>query len=245
MNIEEKVKDIYPTVGFNKTKKLLKIGDKRLRGIIEEYKLEKNGKVKIDLSDKNLCYLLGLIWSDGYLGLKSNTVYIECIESDMLRFKTILESISKWSYYRRERSGNITICSYLTDKNFYNFLVDNEYLIKSSSSPGKIWNLLPDFNRKYFLLGIIDGDGCFYFNKERYVRQLSITGSLNQNWELIEEIFSSLDIKYTISRLNGEKSGYSQIRITNKKDINKLGNFIFYDLIVLERKYQTYKLMIE
>lgn len=244
MEIVEKVKEFYPVNGFNKTKKILKIGDKKLRKIILENKLEKNSKVRIDFFNKNFVYILGLIWADGFLGLKSNTVYIECIEDDMLRFKPILESISNWSFYRRERENKPTINAYLTDKKFYDILVENNYLNKSKFSPIKIYSKIPDIMRKYFLLGVVDGDGCFYYNKKQYTRQFIITGSIEQDWSLFEDILNQINVKFSIIRRENKNSGYSQIRVTNKKDLIKVGEFIYGDMIVLDRKYESWKLSI-
>lgn len=242
MDILEKIKETYPIYGFNKTKKILKIGDIRLRKIILENKLEKNSKVKIDFFDKNFVYILGLIWADGYLGLKSNTIYLECIKDDMEQFKPILESISNWSFYERKREYKQTINAFISDKKFYTLLVGNDYLNKSKTSPNKINQIIPESMRKYFLLGIIDGDGCFYYNKKHYIRQFIITGSKNQDWFLFEHILNNLDVKFTIIRRSNEKSGYSQIRVTNKKDIIKIGEFIYEpDMIVLNRKYESWK----
>jgi hypothetical protein len=244
MEIVEKVKEFYPVNGFNKTKKILKIGDKKLRKIILENKLEKNSKVRIDFFNKNFVYILGLIWADGFLGLKGNTVYIECIEDDMLRFKPMLESISNWSFYRRERENKPTINAYLTDKKFYDILVENDYLNKSKFSPIKIYSKIPDIMRKYFLLGVVDGDGCFYYNKKQYTRQFIITGSIEQDWSLFEDMLNQINVKFSIIRRENKNSGYSQIRVTNKKDLIKVGEFIYGDMIVLDRKYESWKLSI-
>jgi hypothetical protein len=244
MEIIEKVKEIYPIHGFNKTKKILKIGDKRLRKIIIEYKLEKNSKVKMDFFDKNFIYLLGLIWADGYLGKKSYTIYIECAKEDMVKFKPILESISSWSFYERKREYKSTINAYLTDKKFYNILVDNDYQYKSKYSPIKIYSKIPDMMKKYFLLGIIDGDGCFYHNKKRYVRQFIITSSFEQDWSLFETILNDINVKHSTIRRNNKKSGYSQLRVTNKKDLIKVGEYIYDEMIVLDRKYESWRLTI-
>lgn len=244
MEIVDKVIELYPVNGFNRTKKLLKIGDKKLRNIILENKLEKNGKVEINFHNKMFVYTLGLIWADGSLSLKSNTIYIECIESDMINFKKVLCDVSTWSFYKRKREYKPTINAYITDKKFYKILVENDYLNKSNLSPHKIYSKIPNNIKKYFLLGLIDGDGCFYYNKKNYNRQFIITGSINQDWSLFENIFKELDIKYTIIRRINKKSGYSQIRVTNKKDIVKIGDFIYDDMIILNRKYELYKLCI-
>lgn len=242
--IIERVKEIYPIHGFNKTKKILKIGDVRLRKIIIENKLEKNSKVKVNFFDRNFVYILGLIWSDGYLGLRSNTIYIECVKDDMTMFKPVLESISNWSFYERYRDYRPTICAYITDKIFYDILIDNDYLNKSRVSPIKIYYKIPENMRRYFLLGLIDGDGCFYYNKKRYVRQFSITSFIDQDWSLLSDIFENNNINFSIIRRSNKNSGYSQIRITNKKDILKIGEIIYLDMVVLNRKYELWKLIV-
>lgn len=243
MEIVERVKEFYPVNGFNKTKKVLKIGDKKLRRIILENKLEKNSKVKIDFFNKNFVYILGLIWSDGYIN-KNKTIGIECVKDDMEKFKPILEDISSWSFYERRREYKPTINAYLNDKKFYNILSDNDYLNKNKLSPIKIYSKIPNIMRKYFLLGIVDGDGCFYYNKKQYIRQFIITGSIEQDWSLFEKIFNEINVKFSIIRRNNKNSGYSQIRVTNKKDIIKIGNFIYDEMLVLDRKYESWKLTI-
>ncbi len=244
MEIIEKVKEIYPIHGFNKTKKILKIGDKRLRRIIIEYRLEKNSKVKIDFFDKNFIYLLGLIWSDGYLSKKSYTIYIECIKEDMEKFKPILESISSWSFYERKREFKPMVNAYITDKKLYNILVENDYLYKSKFSPTKICSKIPDIMKKYFLLGIIDGDGCFYHNKKQYTRQFVITSRFEQDWSVFEKILDDINVKHSTIRRNNKKSAYSQLRVTNKRDLIKIGEYIYDEMIVLDRKYESWKLTI-
>lgn len=243
MDIIEKIKEFYPINGFNKTKKILKIGDKKLRKIILENKLEKNSKVKIDFFNKNFVYILGLIWSDGYIN-KNRTIGIECVKDDMEKFNPILENISSWSFYERKREYKPTINAYLTDKKFYDILVDNDYLNKSKFSPIKIYSKIPNIMKKYFLLGIIDGDGCFYYNKKQYTRQFIITGSIEQDWSLFEDIFNEINVKFSTIRRENKNSGYSQLRVTNKKDIIKIGEFIYDEMIVLDRKYESWKLTI-
>ncbi len=159
-------------------------------------------------------------------------------------FKPILEDISNWSFYKRKREYRPTINAYLSDKKFHNILVENDYLNKSKYSPCKIYYKLPDPMKKYFLLGVIDGDGCFYYNKKNYTRQFILTGSFEQDWSLFENIFNDINIRFSIIRKKNKNSGYSQFRVTNKKDIIKIGEFIYDDLIILDRKYKSWKLTI-
>ncbi len=243
MSIVEKVINFYPINGFNKTKEFLKIGDKKLRKIILENNLEKKSKVKIDFSDKKFIYTLGLLWSDGYIN-KNRTIGIECVEDDMMDFRKVLECVSIWSFYKREREFRPTINAYLNDKKMYDFLVENDYLVKSSYSPIKIYSKISKDMVSYFLLGIVDGDGCFYYNKKNYTRQFVLTSSIEQDWSIFERILIDIDVKYSIIRRVNKVSGYSQLRVTNKKDIIKIGEFIYKDMIVLNRKYESWKISI-
>ena len=123
--------------------------------------------------------------------------------------------------------------------------MENDYLEKSLKTPNKILSNIPNELVKYFLLGIIDGDGCFYYNRENYLRQFVISGTYNQDWNLFVEIFNKIGVeKYKIENYK-KKSEYSQIKITNKKDIKIIGDFIYSsiqeDNIGLNRKYKKYK----
>ena len=94
---------------------------------------------------------------------------------------------------------------------------------------------------------MVDGDGCFYY-KEKCACQFILTGTLYQDWILFDKIFNSIDVKCGLVRFTSKKTGYSQLRVTNKKDIKKIGNFIYStiedDNIGLVRKYEKYKLII-
>jgi hypothetical protein len=95
---------------------------------------------------------------------------------------------------------------------------------------------------------MIDGDGCFYFNEKYGLRQFTLTGSLNQDWSSFEKIFKELGVVYKIIRTPNSKTGSSQIRILNKENINKIGNYIYPNLlndIGLPRKFEKFKLIIQ
>lgn len=87
---------------------------------------------------------------------------------------------------------------------------------------------------------MIDGDGCFYY-KENLASQFVLAGTVNQNWSFFEKKFKELSTNYKIVITNSS----SVIRVTNKKDIKKIGNFVYStiddDNIGLRRKYEKYK----
>jgi len=97
--------------------------------------------------------------------------------------------------------------------------------------------------KKYFILGWIDADGCFYWNEKHKLRQFYISGSYEQKWDVFEKLLASLGIQYRVIRIN-KKIKYSNIRVTGRENINKLGKYIFDDIIPFQRKYDKYKLII-
>ena len=273
MNFEEFIINNYSTIGLKKCAEVLSTTKAKVQTIVNRHnlKLDKISKSiilsnrynktqeehKVNISkfttdiDSNSAYILGLLWADGYIHkIKSNPnkkydINLECVDDDMLYFRLILDKTGNWYYYTRKRGDYKPITKATTNnKKFLIFLTDNNYDLKSIKSPNKIINKLPDNLVKYFLLGVIDGDGCFYFNKKQYLRQFTISGSLKQDWSAFESIFDKLNIEYKINRKQNKKNGYSQIRITNKNNILKLGNYIYdtieIDNIGLPRKYNKY-----
>jgi len=258
MELIEQVKVLYPDFGTTDTAKMLRVRQTTIKKIVDENNLQKRRRIDIDdfynIEKKEIAYLLGLLWADGSLSRSDNNVSIECNRADMNYFREILDKVGKWSYYNRQRNDReinakpITN-AYICDSLLHKFLVENEYFEKSLKSPYKVTSKIPSNLIRYFLLGMVDGDGCFYFNKKQSARQFILTGTIYQDWTSFERIFNSLDVKCRFIRFSGKKSGYSQLRITNKKDIQKVGDFIYStiddDNIGLKRKYDKYKLIIE
>lgn len=78
--------------------------------------------------------------------------------------------------------------------------------------------------------------------------QFYLTGSIDQDWTSFINIFKSIDTNFKHIK-NSKKNKSSFIRVTNVKDIKKIGEFIYKtiseDNIGLKRKYEKYKLIIE
>jgi hypothetical protein len=193
--------------------------------------------IKIDISDKYFCYILGLLWGDGYL--YKGRVGISMISEDLEPLINIFNYIGSWKISRSSRKDyKEQITLRVSDKKLYSFLTSMDFDIKSKTSPNKILSVITEYNVKYFLRGLFDADGCFYLN--RNTRQCIITSNYSQNWDFLSSFYSSKGWKHSIGKQASKTGNRSFIRITNK-DILKFGNFIYNgDSFGIERKYNKF-----
>ncbi len=266
--IESNIINDYPSIGaklcsikynisYNKVmwireKFSLTINQELYRGIRQEYTKKAIRKKIIHNVDENIfmnnftkesVYLLGFIWGDGYIykNKNQNSINIECVSDDIIQLEPIINKTGLWKYYTRQREGRREQTTVNTsNKELCDFLIENDYQIKSKVSPNKIWNLIPLEYQNYFILGWIDADGCFYRNDKNNASQFYISGSYEQDWSVLELLFNNMNIKYNIQRIINKKSKYSCIRVTNKNDIIKIGNYIYIDIIPLRRKFEKF-----
>lgn len=221
----------------------------------EEYSVNPN--VFINCITNEAAYVLGLLWADGYISNSGRNRYIriECLSSDMEHFSKILNKTGNWNYSNRIRKNEkglnkkpVTVAN-ISNEPLYEFLTSVDFSEKSTESPDKMISLFKKDNLiKSFILGVIDGDGCFYFNKKYGLRQFTITSSFNQDWNYVEEIFKKSEIKYKIIRRENKTSGYSQIRVLNRENIKKIGDYIYGEETIeygLQRKIEKFKKIIE
>ena len=205
---------------------------------------------KIDSAEK--AYTLGFLWGDGHMtSYKTkdgiSDIHYPVLEITRIDLDLIKELFSVWgdwdATYRhranRKPQGQIILC----DKDFGWFLCQYDYLIKSITEPTKILSIIPNKLKSYWWRGLIDADGCFYTNKKEYLRQFSLASTFEQPWTEAEKLFTKLKIvKYDIQRRTVIKSKSSVIRISNRNDIIRLGDYIYAgdQSIGLQRKYEKF-----
>lgn len=225
---------------------------------IKPEKCNINPELFYKISTKEISYLLGLIWADGFLNPSKNgqnsNLGFTMVKEDIDIIKPMLEFIGKWNYYERKQpveTWKPSINVITNNKRILNFLIEHDFDKKSYISADKILSKIPDELKHYFFRGLIDGDGCFYYYKPENgstLRQFALASSYEQDWSYFEKLCNEKNIKYNIKRTIGKKSSSSVIRITNKDGILKLGEYIYKDLhednIGLVRKYEKYKLII-
>jgi hypothetical protein len=254
-------KDGINIKGINKTKIAIQHKASRLGIKVKDEYLSKNkslshkGKPQSKLClvratnfrnpDKYSSYLLGLLWGDGYLNNKSQNyrICIESISSDLKEIEHIFNSTGKWGFrerFRKNRQPQTSrICSNL---DLYTYLKENNYEDKATKN-SIIQNEIDKNLVHYWWRGYFDADGCIYFNIKNKCTQLSFSSSYEQDWTFVEELFSYLNITWTIKRIiKPNNNKYSMIRTTNKSYCIKFLNYIYQDEIFgFSRKYNKYK----
>lgn len=252
--------DNYPLYGMSICAKHLGLSKIQIKnrctklGLVlnEIYKINlNNSKININnflnVTDPKIAYFLGLFWADGYI-TKPDTHHhkkskITLLETDMNVLCDVFTSVGNWNTFRIDRTkNNSNLKPYIelstTNILLYEFLVKFKYHQKSNISMDGIFHHIPEHLRCYFLLGLIDGDGCVYYTP-RHCNRISIASSFNYDWSCIESIFQSLDIKYSIQRRIHTIGRSSSIIIYRLDSIKKLISYLWPNKYEfgLKRKY--------
>jgi hypothetical protein len=231
-------------------KKEVKINNNKISQI-KYFNERKNSSFKInveqflDITTEEVAYFLGYFWADGYVLESRNEIRFEILNDDLINIKSVLDKIGKWNYSTRKRIS-VLGSAITSNKKLTQFLLENDYKVKSKESADKILSKIPNNLKYYFFRGLVDGDGNLYINKKK--QTVTITSSYEQEWYFLEEICKKLNIKYYVYRKvekNGKKS-FFQINGTNAK---KFCDYIYQnrieDNIGLNRKYEKYLKLIE
>lgn len=242
------IKENYPIHGSIYCSKQLNISLDLVRGRVGRLKLNKIDKVDIEqfkiIKTKEVSYILGLIWADGTIRHGNSHISISIINDDMIHLKHIFMKTGNWNYniinldkYGYKQQGRIDI----GNVKLHEILSDYGFKEKSTISPTRLLESIPQNLHHYFLRGLVDGDGCFYINKKHHTYQFCISSTINQDWDYMIQICNKLNVNYRIDITNTFKSKSSSFRICRKKDVITLGNYIYQDFSFgLDRKYQKF-----
>jgi hypothetical protein len=219
---------------------------------IRKLKLKKNKSLNYsefnNITNSYTAYVLGFMWADGHVRDDGRHFNVGGIKEDIDEIEPIFTKVGNWGKSVQDRSKNgWKTAKYLigSNKEIYNFLIENDYKIKSQVSADKILSKIPNDLKHYFFRGLIDGDGCFYYKDNG--RQFALTSTYEQDWGYFEKLCVDLDIKYSIRRLKtinkktNKENKSSVIRILGK-EITKLGNYLYQgEEFGLKRKLLKYK----
>jgi intein-encoded DNA endonuclease-like protein len=195
----------------------------------------------LNIKSLDVAYVLGFLWADGYISKVNNSISTTINTKDFNDIFRIFEKIGDWKQYNYKRYDKRTDKYYntstihITNKHLRDFLIENDYSLKSNVSSDKILEKIPNNLKRYFYKGYSDGDGCFYIKQKTC--QYILTSTKEQDWNFIEKLYKTLNIRYNIITMES----YSQIRITNKPDIIKIGEYLYENNdACLQRKFDKY-----
>lgn len=210
-----------------------------------------------NIKDKEIAYILGLLWADGHVTFANNLSKTPIIkhsakEEDNSTFKKILQFSGNWNTFICNNTGTYaktpkTISvNWVSSRNFGEFLIENQYRNKIKS-PNEILNKIPSELRPYWFRGFFDGDGSVTIKNKGH-HSIAFTGHEYQDWGFITKLFDDININnYRIRIINSRGGKSSQVRITNKKDLLIFENYLYSDYddnqLGLFRKRKQFKLL--
>lgn len=200
------------------------------------------------IKTKEVAYLLGFLWADGWViqSKRNNSVGLEIKSTDFPFISKVLDTTGRWRKSKRTRNKIYHSCNaIISNKPLVDFLVYHGYKSKSIGSADSILSIIPEKFKRYWFLGLFDGDGWLYFNKKQKAMKFNICSSVDQDWTFAEKLFVKLDIKYYISKNknhlpNGNLCRNSVINFSNRKSIEVIINYLYpngYEL-GLKRKFK-------
>lgn len=237
----------------SRAKKLgLKFTKQQKKDVLSKYAKSRDHKYYVDINDyiniklPEVAYYLGFLWADGYIKENPPNVKLSIVTEDFLNIKPTLDKIGKFSYLRRDIKNckpATTIALYV--KNLTEFLVKNDYHIKSYCQPTKILSKISENLKHYWWRGYYDGDGTI--DNRQY--RICISAGINYNWDFASDLCKKIGIeKFRINRIHrkGVRShqGESSFVIDSIDKIKIFLNYIYngypVDLIGLKRKYDLF-----
>jgi len=204
------------------------------------------------MENPTICYLLGLIFADGWIDKKRINIQILKSDFDELLPK-IKEVYNKATIYNRKRGNwkeitNFTLSSVLLSNMIkeLGFKADNFNCVKN----------IPEYNLKYFFRGYFDGDGHIRQDKTKNsIRtKLQFVAPYDFDWTILEERINLFYKNTTrksktgcvsVRRRTGNKNHrFSTLTCTHKEVVQKFLNWIYsnWDLMPLglTRKHKVY-----
>lgn len=241
---------------YNKGQTVIEIGKKincnfeTIRQII----LRNNGKIRPKrkyllnesffetINSPQTAYILGLWYTDGYNCETKNYINISMCDLEILE-KVKKELDYSGPIYQQKRgktNKKIPYCLWLSSKKLSQDLAKLGCVQRKSYHlrfPTNISNdLMP-----HFIRGLLDGDGCIYYNKQRNQWRISITGTK----ELCRGIQDHLKYGNNYLQKKNNKTNHETWtwQLYNKNMNIKIFLDYIYDQsnIHLERKYQKYQ----
>lgn len=204
----------------------------------------------IKVTTAEAAYILGFLWADGFLG-SHYSINTEIVSDDAIVLEKIFLSTGRWHVFNRKRENYRPQTKFqCSSKMLYNHLKKLGFN-HAGKCPKKILKTIPKNLQHYWFRGYFDGDGCWYYYPRGYLKQCTISSSINQNWSFMTNLVSKLKIqnakisKHKSKNKKGIINQCSRFRFCRHSSIVAFGEFIYQGKIFgLERKLEKYKKII-
>lgn len=204
-----------------------------------KYYFEQNIFSEIDTAEK--AYWLGFLYADGYICSERKVFGIALKEEDkghLIKFCDFLK-INTYECIKYNKNTK----SYRVQLNDVNIYLDLKRLgftsKKSYDNDDSIFYKMPEEFKKFFILGIIDGDGYVFISDGA---QKNLVGIVSNNEKLLESIAKFLcNVFNDKNFVKVTNYDYPRIRLARVKAY-KVMKFLYKDTpVFLERKFSNFK----
>lgn len=252
------MKENYLTMSYKDIANILGFTERQVRGKLNNMGLTKLRKIndhyfdEIDTSLK--AYFLGFIFADGWLvNNPINRNYelgMELQSEDRYILERLNKELGCQNIIYHSKPTERIIDGQLAHKGHSDYIrIYSKNIVQGLMSHGVVPNktqkdIYPIISDEFFfdfLRGYIDGDGCFYINKNHI--NMHITCSSKTILEYLKKCLEYYDIGTYIYH---EKDRKFRLVCCNDNSIKELVNRLYYsdDLFYLQRKYKKIKTLI-
>lgn len=195
----------------------------------------------IDSEEK--AYFLGLLWSDGNVSSRGNTISIRLLNTDRDILEKLSQIIYGFSNLSTEKDGTYKMCNLtINSKDFKDKL--SEYgCFPNKSATIKYPTFLADDLNRHFIRGLMDGDGSICYT-DRVVACLSGNIFIINSFKEILQKYFKKNINIIIQ--NKKNTETYNAYIYQKKNIEMFFKWLYKDSsLFLNRKYDRFSFLID
>jgi len=193
-------------------------------------------------------YILGFLWADGYIQKNKRkydyNIKINLNIQDAKEIYNLLLKTGKWKYTEyANKNSKIYARLYYANKSLYEFLCNNDYLIKSSTQPVKILNHINQNLHPYWWRGYLDGDGYYNLDYKTGQHVIYIASNFDQNWNFCTNLCKKLGVESHLKSHKTTVHANSHFYLVGKQNVYKFLHYIYkdYNNLGLSRKFNKFK----
>lgn len=198
-----------------------------------------------EINEKSM-YHAGFIAADGCVCVSKTSVYVkikvhrkdrEIVE----KFKSDLNSTKKIYDYNHDKRQSSQIS--INSKKLCTDLLINFGITTNKTRTYKIpKNIISHPLFRHFIRGYIDGDGCYYYRKNKNFMAASLSGASGSIEQIYDHLKEKLSINFSLYATKTKKNiDFWTWKITRKSDNIKLFEYLYSEAnIYLKRKYNEF-----